>query len=340
MTFYLNNVINFVIDSALAHLQLDQSTEIAAFFGIKFIPLIFSTMANSGDSQPSALARTLIDYNDSNDELRALMELENVNLNQNPLDNNQQSFEEDDYKQPTNRVRLFHNNNDNNFTDDENDANSISNDRQRIFDNHIRTTHISISDLQRHQSNSGCDLAVMASNQNQPRDQIEAEWQPVAMIDTDFGESENDFPNPNYCFLCEYTALRHSNHKNMAVFYLLKFVEEQSHMMAEKEWTFFVQKFYESHCMQYTKFKLPWMRKQIYAHFDEHAPTSFFMHENSLKVYNNVMRILRDGSIFLKNQQTNKFDINEKALNIYMRTDRSRAIVLSKLLLSRRNEVL
>ena len=73
-----------------------------------------------------------------------------------------------------------------------------------------------------------------------------------------------------------------------------------------------------------------WRRETIYKHFDEHALTSRIMHEDTLRTYTSVLRVLRDDGLFVKDTNSQRLNVDRKTLDMYIRVERQRTTILSK----------
>jgi hypothetical protein len=81
-----------------------------------------------------------------------------------------------------------------------------------------------------------------------------------------------------------------------------------------------IQDEYEKELRKRTIDKKPWALRQIYLHFTEHSPSSVGMLEDSLRVINSAMHILKREGIFQQEKGGGKRRrLDERNLNMYLK---------------------
>ncbi len=153
----------------------------------------------------------------------------------------------------------------------------------------------------------------------------------VSIVPETFYESLTDYEFPDYCFLCEYTCIRHNAVQSYHVQNLLQYINENMHMSSADVWTYHSQQYYNIQIRKHTELKLPWMRKQIFDHFDKHAPTEVSMKETSLQTFNAILRSLRDNGIFQRNTENSKVTVDAKCVHLFLKVEKQRNMTLSSL---------
>lgn len=210
---------------------------------------------------------------------------------------------------------------------------------------HRRNTDDQVSD-QFAQSINLSDAQLVArtsaqeNGEEEPDEPLEM-WQPHRMQDIDFSaEEEEPTDDPDWCFLCHVSQSRYDVSENKYLQGMLRYFDENYHLVAPKTLTSQAQLFYNTNLRPYLQEPKVWRKETIFKHFDQHAPTSRIMHEDTLRTYNNVMRVLRDDGLFLKEQNTGRLNVDKKALDMFIRVERQRTMILNRVKEQRPHAVL
>jgi len=157
------------------------------------------------------------------------------------------------------------------------------------------------------------------------------EWQPYCMQDIDFSTVDDEYTDdPQWCFLCRVSQSKYDAADNQHLQGLLKYMDENYHLVAPKTLCSEAQIYYNTHLRPYLMEPKVWRKAIIYEHLDQHAPTNRIMHEDSLRTYSNILRVLRDGGLFIKEQNTNRINVDRKVLDMYIRVERQRSVILKR----------
>lgn len=220
------------------------------------------------------------------------------------------------------------------------------NQRQELADEFQHSFNISDSQLvnqtqtqSRAQSRAQTQAQIQTQAQVQahPNDEdvVEAEpleeWQPHRMHDTDFESEPDEFTtDPDFCFMCSVSQSKHDVAENQNLAGLIRYVDENFHLVRPKILVNDIQMYYNANLRPYLDEPKVWRKVTIFKHFDEHAPTDTIMQENTLRTYNDVMRVLRDNGLFLKDHFSSRLNVDKKALDMYVQVERQRTRILNR----------
>lgn len=205
--------------------------------------------------------------------------------------------------------------------------------RARAADNDDFSDAVNISDAQLVNQTAADDEAEVA-------EPLEV-WEPVQMRNTDFTQEDDEFTtDPDFCFLCDYSQSAHEAEDNQNLAGLLRYADENFHLVTPKTLVKEIQLYYNCNLRPYLAEPKVWRKEIIWRHFDEHAPSTRILHESTLRTYCDIMRVLRDGGLFLKEQSTGKLNVDKKVLDMFLRVERQRTIILNRASETRTNLVL
>ena len=161
----------------------------------------------------------------------------------------------------------------------------------------------------------------------------EDEWQVVPMDNLDLSDEQDEATDdPEWCFFC---TVSHATGEDTAGSHnynaIKKLIGEQYHLMNLRALVREVQTFYNSeirsNLIQHNKV---WTKQTILNHIIGHAPTQHIQYEMSLRTHNEVMTVLRQHSIFLQRRTSGKRNIDAKSYDLYIKAEKQRNSLLSK----------
>ncbi len=141
-------------------------------------------------------------------------------------------------------------------------------------------------------------------------------------------DDEEPTDNPKYCFICD-CAITNQQAENDSVYnQLLEFLQASYTKVEPMEYTLKAQQFYNLALRDVTPGKLPWRRRIIYEHLHIHAPDLQVMVEEPLRVFNDVLRELRDNGIYERESREDPISINTEKMLLYMKVIKERKPLL------------
>lgn len=165
------------------------------------------------------------------------------------------------------------------------------------------------------------------------------EWIPVPPSDEVFPE-EADCVNPDFCFGCDNSQNRTEMINNPRYLALKKTADDNYGLLDPYHFATLMQDEYNQKLKDYTIDKKDWSKKMIHEHYTSHAPSNMIMLEDSLRVINAAMTVLKKQAIFLQHRvHTHKQSLHASSAKLYLLFFAQRRALIQEILGKRSGSV-
>jgi hypothetical protein len=189
---------------------------------------------------------------------------------------------------------------------------------------------------------------------SQARQLANGQGRPIAGVsnpDEDWqyeGPSDVTFPDVDpsgcpaddtYCFMCDHSQNGQEMVSNPRFNRLKSLWDNHCGLVHPVRLSTMVQEDYDKFLRNKTLLKKPWSVRQIYAHFTEHAASPAGMNEDSLRVINTAMHVLKAQCIFRRETKSRRRELDVQGLSMYLKLLTQRKSLLKEVLGSRPGNV-
>jgi hypothetical protein len=183
---------------------------------------------------------------------------------------------------------------------------------------------LSDSDSEQHISHdelglSAADVAAAAASRPAPAKPCD-EWNYVAPQELRFPDVDPSGADVNdvYCFMCDCTQNSKEMQTNPRYVRLKSTWDKCCGSMEPVELCKLIQKDYEEVLRKRTLDQRSWTLRSIYAHFTHHAPSHISLLEDSLRVMNSAMTLVKNERMFMRETKSKKQKLDVSGASMYL----------------------
>lgn len=136
----------------------------------------------------------------------------------------------------------------------------------------------------------------------------------------------------DFCFVCQAGQNEKEELSNPRVIKMAELFDNNFGKMDPVQCCELVQNWYEAEVRPYAKWAKPWCLQSIYEHYTNHTPSVVALEEDSLRVFNKAMHIVKNEGLFRVNKKKNKRCVDSDSLKMYLNLYNVRKVLIREIL--------